>query len=97
MAVQVTNINELKNSEITITNAKVSYDEALKKLSDAIKITEFSWQGEDGMKFREDLMALINNDLKDVSEEMNSEINYLKKIHTILENAQEQVKNRLNS
>lgn len=97
MALQIANIELMKKSSVDIAKAKDTYDDALKEIENAIKSTENSWNDQDGNDFREKVMLLLDNDFKDISEEMGFEINYIKKVSTVLENAQEQVKNRINN
>ena len=96
MSLTVTNIESIKNSKDKIISAKKSYDETLKILSHTIKFTEFSWQGKNADDFRTAVNNLIQGDLESVSKELEVEINYLTKLSTVLENAEEQVKQRLN-
>jgi uncharacterized alkaline shock family protein YloU len=97
MALQITDINVLKNSEVEISKAKAEYDDILKNLENAVKSTENSWNDKDGVEFRTKVLNLINNDLKEMSMEMEFEINYLKKIAMVLENAQQEIKKRINN
>lgn len=97
MALQIANIGLMKKSSVDIENSKNTYDDTLKEIENAIKSTENSWNDQDGNDFREKVMLLLDNELKDISEEMEFEINYIKKVSTVLENAQEQVKNRINN
>lgn len=96
MALKITNLDTLKTKEAIIQDAKSSYDETMKKLKEAIMSTEESWNDKDGYDFREKLISLIESDLKTVSEEMEFEINYIKKVTSVLENTQQQVQSRLN-
>lgn len=96
MALKVTNISDLKYYKDQLTKTKVSYDESIDKLIDTIKLSAIYWQGEDGNNFRENLYSLVGSDLKCISKEMNAEIDYLNKLIIVLENAQEQIKSRLN-
>lgn len=96
MALKITNLDTLKTKEAVIQNAKDSYDETLKKLKEAVMSTEESWDDKDGYDFRDKLICLIESDLKTASEEMNFEINYIKKVTNVLENTQQQVQSRLN-
>lgn len=97
MALKVMNINDLKNSELKIKEAKNSFEEALKGITDAVKSTELFWQGEDAYKFRQEIYSLIKTDFNDVKEEMEFEELFLNRVRTTLENAQQEVKKRLNS
>ncbi len=97
MALNIINIDEIKRSELDIINAKKDFDTTLQLLKNTFKETEFFWQGEDANLYREKNNALIDKELNDTSLEMNYEINYLNKVSTVLKDAQEQVKNRLNS
>lgn len=97
MALKVTNISDLKNSELKIKEAKNSYLEALNGITDAVKSTELFWQGEDAYKFRREIYSLIKTDFNDVKEELEFEELFLNRVRTTLENAQEEVKKRLNS
>ena len=96
MALKITNLDALKTYEAKIKSAKAEYDQALKKLKSAVMSTEDSWDDRDGYDFRDKLIKLINTDLKIVSDEMNFEVQYLKKSSAVLENTQQEVKNRLN-
>lgn len=96
MALHITNINELNNYNVELIEAKKSYDETIKKLLLSIKQTEDYWQGEEGNSFREQIYNVINKDLTAISNEFEAEIFYIKKLQQVLENAQEQIKNRLN-
>ena len=96
MSLTITNIENVKNAKEKIKSAKKSYDESLKLLSHTVKFTEFSWQGKNADDFRTEVNKLINGDLENVSKELEVEINYLTKLSTVLENAEEQVKQRLN-
>lgn len=96
MALQFTNINELKNSQLQIELAKTTYEDTIKNLRDAIKNTEQSWQGEDAYNYRIELNDIINKKLQNVIDEMNFEIDFLKKTTSVLQDAQERVKNKLN-
>lgn len=96
MALTVTNINELRNYKSQIEKTMNSYNDKIKELTDTVKNTSLYWQGEDGEVFRTNLYSLIDNDLNCISKEMAAELEYLKKLIIVLENAQEQVKSRLN-
>lgn len=96
MALKITNISDLKYYKGQIEKAKIEYDETIKNLMDTIKLSAIYWQGEDGNTFRDNLYSLIGIDLNTISKEMNAEIDYLNRYITILENAQEQIKSRLN-
>ncbi len=95
MSLQITNIEELKNSKIQIAKEKELYQDTLLDLENAIKETQITWNGNESDDFREKTLAIVNK-LKNVENEMTYEVNYLDKIIVVLENAQEQVKNRLN-
>ena len=96
MALHITNINELNNYNVELVEAKKDYDETINNLLLSIKETEDYWQGEDGDNFREQIYGVINKDLKAISKEFEAEIIYIKKLQMVLENAQEQIKSRLN-
>ena len=96
MALKVTNINELKYYKTQIEKARNAYDETIKGLTDSIKMTAVYWQGFDGDQFRSNLYSLIGKDLNCISKEMTAEIEYINKLIAVLENAQEQIKSRLN-
>ena len=96
MALKVTNINELKYYKDSLAKCHNSYEDTIDKLVDTIKLSAIYWQGEDGNEFRDKLYSLIGSNLNSVSTEMNAEIEYLDKLVLVLENAQEQIKNRLN-
>ena len=97
MALQVTNLDVMKKSEIDITEAKNSFDETTNNLRKSIKTMELYWNDRDGYELREKMLGFIDSNIKNISEEMENEIKYIKKVYMILENVQEQVKNRLNS
>lgn len=97
MALKVTDIGELKYYKIQLNRTKVAYDEVLRELINTIKNSALYWQGEDGDAFREKLFGLLSRDMACISKEINAEAEYLGKIIFVLEEAQEQVKNRLNS
>lgn len=96
MALQITNIDDLKSSQACILEAKTSYDEILAKLRNAIVDTENYWNDMDSYKYREKLLDLIDSKLTEVSTEMEFESSFLKKTYLTLEDAKTQVKNRLN-
>lgn len=96
MALQITNIEDLKSSQARILEAKTSYDEILTKLRNAVVDTENYWNDMDSYKYREKLLNLIDNQLTDVSNELEFESSFLKKTYLTLEDAKTQVKNRLN-
>ncbi len=96
MALQITNIEDLKSSQACIVEAKTSYDEILSKLRDAVIDSENYWNDIDSYKYREKLLNLIDNQLKEVSNELGFESSFLKKTYLTLEDAKTQVKNRLN-
>lgn len=96
MSLTVTNIESLKSASARIKAVKKSYDDTLKVLTDTIKITEFSWQGKNADDFRSEVNKLISEDIESVSKELEVEINYLTKVSAVLENAEDQVKKRLN-
>ena len=95
MSLQITNIEELKNSKVQITKEKELYQDTILDLENAIKETNITWNGNESDDFREKTLTLVDK-LKKVEDEMTYEINYLDKIIAVLENAQEQVKNKLN-
>ena len=96
MALQITNVNELKVAKDNIKESKESFDSSLTTLSDNIKTLQNYWQGEDGYNYQTKVMNIIDNDLALVSEEMAFEVKYLDRITSVLDNAQEEVKKRLN-
>ena len=96
MALKVTNLNELKYYKDSLAKCQNSYEETIDRLIDSIKLSAIYWQGEDGNEFRDKLYSLIGSNLNSVSTEMNAEIEYLEKLIVVLENAQEQIKHRLN-
>lgn len=96
MALKLTNINELKSYKTKIEKSKLEYDETIKHLMDTIKLSAIYWQGEEGNLFRDNLYSLVGVDLNVISNEMKAEIDYLNRLITILENAQEQIKSRIN-
>ena len=96
MALKVTNVNELKYYKDYLEKYKNLYDDDIDNLIDTIKLSAIYWQGEDGNNFRENLYSLIGSNLQCISNEMNAEIEYLSRLIAVLENAQEQIKNRLN-
>ena len=96
MALTITNLDTLKTRESQIKNAKSTYDDALKKLKEAVKSTEDAWTDRDGYDFRDKLIRLIETDWKMASEEMEFEINDIHKVTSVLENTQQSVKSRLN-
>ncbi len=96
MALTIVNLDEIKKAELEISDAKTNYDDSLKLLKDTINNTINFWQGEDADLYRERVNHLIDNELSNASYEMEYEKAYLNKVSTVLENAQEQVKNRLN-
>ena len=96
MALKVTNVYELKYYKDYLEKYKNLYDEDVNNLIDTIKLSAIYWQGEDGNNFRDNLYSLIGSDIECISNEMNAEIEYLSRLIAVLENAQEQIKNRLN-
>ena len=96
MALKVTNVNELSYYKDHLEKNKVAYDDTIDKMLDAIKLSAIYWQGEEANQFREKLYSLIGVDLNCISTEMKAEIEYLNKLVAVLENAQEQIKSRLN-
>lgn len=96
MALQTLNINELKYRKDRLSSFKDNYDEVLNNLLDEVKMIAFYWQGSNSNNLRTELYKLIGNDLNNISNEINAEIEYLKKLILVLENADEQIKNRLN-
>ena len=96
MALKVTDIGDLKRYKLQLDKINTSYDEVINNLLRTIKTSSLYWQGEDGDLFREKLYSLITYELKCISREINAESEYLGKIVLVLENAQEQIKNRLN-
>lgn len=96
MALKITDIAELKYYKVELERTKAAYDEVISNLLNTIKASALYWQGEDGNILRERLYLLIKYELQCVSKEINAEALYLGKIIAVLENAQEQIKNRLN-
>ena len=96
MALKITDLAELKYYKIQLERTKASYDEVINNLYKTIKNSALYWQGEDGNIFRRKIYSLLKYELLCISKEMNAEIEYLGKIILVLENAQEQIKNRLN-
>ena len=97
MALTITNIDELRNYKNQIEKTKISYDSPLAiSATEIFKENEDYYYHKDGEVFRTNLYSLIDNDLKCISKEMSAELEYLKKLIIVLENAQEQVKSRLN-
>lgn len=96
MALQITNIEDLKNSQACILEAKTSYDEVLTNLRNSVVNIDNYWNDSDSYEFKEKLLRLIDNELKAVSTELEFESSFLKKTYLTLEDAKTQVKNRLN-
>lgn len=96
MALHITNIDQLKKSKLAIENAKQSYSEHLDILKNAVIEIRDCWQGEDSLEFQNKLIEIIKDNLALELSEMDFEVRYLNKITTVLENAQDQVKKRLN-
>ena len=96
MSLAVTNIENLKTAKQKIVEAKSNYDEAIKNLKQINKNTEITWQGKNADDFRAEVGKLLYGDLESISKEFEIEIRYLEKITTVLENAEDQVKQRLN-
>lgn len=96
MALQITNINELKVAKDNIKDAKESFDSTITVLKDNINSIQSYWQGEDAFNFQNKVISIIDNDLALELEEMAFEIKYLDRIISVLDNAQEEVKKRLN-
>ncbi len=96
MALKITNINELKYYKAQIEKTKNAYDDTITNLTDTVKMTALYWQGADGDEYRSRLYSLVGNDLNCISKEMEAEIQYIDKLIVVLENAQEQIKSRLN-
>lgn len=97
MSLQNANISEMKYYGNQIKKAKASFDESLKILRQTINFTKYSWQGQDAENFRDNVTSIINKNLSMISKEFELEIKYLEKVSSVLENAQDQVKKRLNS
>ena len=96
MALKTTNVNELKYYKSQLEKTKTLYEESIDGLTDTVKVTALYWQGIDGNNFRSYLYSLIGNDLSCITKELTAEIEYLNKLIIVLENAQEQIKSRLN-
>ena len=96
MALKIMNITDLKYYKEQIEKEKIEYDDTIKQLMDTIKLSALYWQGEDGNHFRDNLYSIVGVDLNKISSEMNAEIEYLNKLIIVLENAQEQIKSRMN-
>lgn len=96
MALKVTDIGELKYYKMQLKRTKDSYDDVIRNIMSTIKNSSLYWQGEEGENFRSNLYSLVSRDLNCISKEINAEVEYLGKIVNVLENAQEQIKNRMN-
>ena len=96
MPIQKVNIGEMKYYSNQIKKAKTSFDDSIKLLKQTIAFTEFSWTGTEADEFRQNVSSIIKNDLSKISKEFEIEIKYLDKVSSVLENAEEQVKKRLN-
>lgn len=96
MALQTININELKYRQDRLKKLKDDYDETLRNLLDEVKTIAFYWHGNDSSNLRSELYKLIGTDLNNISNEIEAEVNYIKRLILVLENADEQIKNRLN-
>ena len=96
MALKITNVNELKYYKDGLIKCQNTYEEITNKIIDAIKLSAIYWQGEDGNEFREKLFSLIKSNKSIYFTELDAEIEYVNKLIIVLENAQEQIKNRLN-
>ena len=96
MALQVVNVDELKQHKEKINNYKNAYDSKLRELLDLIRSISIYWQGVESDNFRNELYSIIRSNFNIVSVEMNAEVEYLNKLILVLENAQEQIKNKLN-
>ena len=96
MALQITNIDRLKNSKIIIEKAKTSFEEEMKILNDATIEIGNNWQGEDSSVIQNKIVDIINKELTNEKGEMMFEMKYLDRIIFVLENAQNEVKKRLN-
>ena len=96
MALQTINLSELKYRQDRLTSLKDSYDETLNNLMDEVKMIAFYWQGNDSSLLRNELYKLIGTDLNNISNEIEAEIDYIKRLILVLENANDQIKNRLN-
>ncbi len=96
MSIQKSNISEMKYYSNQIKKAKTSFDDSLKLLKQTIAFTEFSWTGVEADEFRQNVSSVINNNLSKITKEFEIEIKYLDKVSSVLENAEEQIKKRLN-
>ena len=96
MALKTTNVNELKYYKSQLEKTKQLYEDTLDGLIDSVKMSAIYWQGLDGNNFRSKVYGLIGKDLNCISKEITAEIEYLNKLIIVLENAQEQIKSRLN-
>ena len=96
MALGYTNIEELKSYKEELVKTKDVYDDTIDNLMDVVKMSAIYWQGIEGNLFRAKLYGLIGADLNSISSEMKAEIEYINKLIIVLENAQEQIKSRLN-
>ena len=96
MALKVTNVNELKYYKDGLIKCEKAYEDTINKLIDTIKLSAVYWQGAEGNDFRDKIYTLIGSNLNTVTTEMDAEIEYINKLIMVLENAQEQIKNRLN-
>ncbi len=97
MPIQKTNIDEMKYCSNQIKKAKISFDDSVKLLKQTIAFTEFSWTGQEADEYRQNVTSIIKDDLSKISKEFEIEIKYLNKVASVLENAQDQVKKRLNT
>ncbi len=96
MALKTTNVNELKYYKSQLEKTRKLYEDTIDSLIDTVKMSAIYWQGFDGNDFRLKVYGFIGKDLNCISKEINAEIEYLNKLIIVLENAQEQIKNRLN-
>ena len=96
MALGAVNIEELRSYRDELLKTKEVYDDTINSLMDVVKLSAIYWQGIEGSLFRAKLYGLIGADLNSISSEMNAEIEYINKIIMVFENAQDQIKSRLN-
>ena len=60
MSLQITNIEELKNTKVQITKEKVLYQDTLLGLENAIKETDITWNGNESDDFREKTLMIVD-------------------------------------
>ena len=97
MAFREINLNELDEYYKQIQKYSTEYNECLEELINTIRMTAVYWRGEEGDTFRDKIYTLVGSSFDGVSKEMNVEMEYIKRLKVVLESAQEQIKNRINS